>query len=107
MPNLSLPVFASYMRHQAPGSYDIGFIDRKKYTGELTYTPVNNTLGFWDVKVLGYQIGNGSAIDAPFDAIVGKSLFSFPYNKCLGLRILTYPTLFVHRHWNYICSSST
>lgn len=77
MPHLSQPVFAANMKHNAPGSYDIGFIDRQKYAGELTYTPVNKTKGFWDVNLLGYQIGkNGSKIDAPFTASAGKRSIS-------------------------------
>ena len=28
-------------------SYDFGYIDSSKYSGQIYYTPVNNANGFW------------------------------------------------------------
>ncbi|KAI5307596.1 Type I transmembrane sorting receptor, partial [Ascosphaera atra] len=34
---LEEPVFTASLKHNAPGSYDFGFIDKSKYTGEIKY----------------------------------------------------------------------
>ena len=44
---LDAPLFAVTLKHQAPGSYDFGFIDHSKYTGDLTYADVDSSQGFW------------------------------------------------------------
>jgi aspergillopepsin I len=70
---LAKPVFAATLKHNAPGSYDFGFIDSSKYTGQLAYTPVNNSQGFWQFTADGYRIGgqlsggNSSSINAVAD----------------------------------------
>ncbi|KAL4771929.1 aspartic protease pep1 [Aspergillus nidulans var. acristatus] len=58
---LESPLFAVTLKHQAPGSYDFGYIDQSKYTGELTYTDVNNSQGFW--------MFSATAGETDFDAI--------------------------------------
>jgi aspergillopepsin I len=60
---LESPLFAVTLKHQAPGSYDFGYIDQSKYTGELTYTDVNNSQGFW--------MFSATAGETDFDAIAG------------------------------------
>ncbi|KAL4868083.1 aspartic protease pep1 [Aspergillus spectabilis] len=44
---LDSPLFAVTLKHQAPGSYDFGYIDSAKYTGSLTYTNIDSSQGFW------------------------------------------------------------
>ncbi|KAL3459066.1 aspartic peptidase domain-containing protein [Aspergillus heterothallicus] len=44
---LDAPLFAVTLKHQAPGSYDFGFIDESKFAGELAYTRVDSSQGFW------------------------------------------------------------
>ncbi|KKK19892.1 hypothetical protein P175DRAFT_0429296 [Aspergillus ochraceoroseus IBT 24754] len=44
---LDSPLFAVTLKHNAPGTYDFGHIDRKKYSGSLTYTDVDSSDGFW------------------------------------------------------------
>ncbi|KAL4953977.1 aspartic protease pep1 [Aspergillus filifer] len=44
---LDAPLFAVTLKHQAPGTYDFGYIDHSKYTGDLTYTDVDSSQGFW------------------------------------------------------------
>ncbi|KAL2865141.1 pepsin-like aspartic protease [Aspergillus lucknowensis] len=58
---LDAPLFAVTLKHQAPGSYDFGFIDKAKYTGSLTYTDIDNSQGFWQFSA--------TAGSADFDAI--------------------------------------
>ncbi|MBE7182625.1 MAG: hypothetical protein INR71_15705, partial [Terriglobus roseus] len=46
-PKLDAPVFAANLKHQAPGTYDFGFIDSSKYTGNIAYTAVDPSEGYW------------------------------------------------------------
>ena len=46
------------MKKGKPGSYDFGFIDDSKYTGNITYVPVDTRQGFWTFTVKGYAIGD-------------------------------------------------
>ncbi|KIX97696.1 uncharacterized protein Z520_06474 [Fonsecaea multimorphosa CBS 102226] len=62
-------VFTADLKKGAPGSYDFGFIDSSKYTGDITYTPVDNSNGFWEITGTGYQVGNGKFQSASIDAI--------------------------------------
>ena len=74
--NLESPLFAVDLKKGQPGSYDFGFIDDSKYTGEITYTPVDNSQGFWGFTSTGYKVGDGDAQDATINAIAdtGTSL---------------------------------
>lgn len=67
--SLATPVFAVTLKHQAPGTYDFGFIDSSKYTGDLTYTPVDNSQGFWSFTADGYTVGNSGSGGSSFSAI--------------------------------------
>lgn len=62
-------VFTVDLKHQQPGSYDFGYIDSSKYTGDITYTPVDNSQGFWEFTGTGYGIGNSDFQQASIDAI--------------------------------------
>lgn len=62
-------VFTVDLKHQQPGSYDFGYIDSSKYTGDITYTPVDNSQGFWEFTGTGYGVGSGNFNDQSIDAI--------------------------------------
>ncbi|KAH0842340.1 Aspartic protease pep1 [Fonsecaea pedrosoi] len=62
-------VFTVDLKKGEPGSYDFGFIDNSKYTGDITYTPVDNSQGFWEITGTGYQVGDGEFQSASIDAI--------------------------------------
>ncbi|KAJ9493928.1 hypothetical protein LTR99_010224 [Exophiala xenobiotica] len=66
---LDANVFTVDLKKGAPGSYDFGFIDDSKYTGEITYTAVNNANGFWEFTGTGYGVGDGSFQSTSIDAI--------------------------------------
>ncbi|QGA13601.1 hypothetical protein EYB26_001251 [Talaromyces marneffei] len=68
--SLEIPVFAAYLKHQAPGAYDFGFIDPSKYEGNITYTPVYSSHGYWNITVDGFSIGSAPSLVYPFYAIV-------------------------------------
>lgn len=42
------------------GSLDLGVIDKSKYTGELAYTAVNASRGFWTFTSPGFAVGDGA-----------------------------------------------
>jgi hypothetical protein len=50
MPDLDLPVFTADLTNDTTGTYEFGKIDNSKFKGQLTWTPVDNSNGFWQVK---------------------------------------------------------
>jgi hypothetical protein len=68
---LDSPLFAVTLKHNAPGTYDFGFIDKSKYTGSLVYADVDSSQGFWSFKADSYKIGTG-AKGASITGIAGK-----------------------------------
>ncbi|KAK6343839.1 hypothetical protein TWF696_007495 [Orbilia brochopaga] len=58
MSSLSNKLFTAYLRHAAVGSYDFGYIDRSKYTGNIVYTPINTQNGWWEFPSKYYKVGN-------------------------------------------------
>jgi len=77
---LDAPLFAVDLKKGAPGSYDFGFIDSSKYTGDITYTNVDNSQGFWGFTASGYTVGSGAAVSENIPAIAdtGTSLLLVP-----------------------------
>ncbi|EEA25100.1 aspergillopepsin A precursor, putative [Talaromyces marneffei ATCC 18224] len=67
--DLSQPVFAAYLKHKAPGTYDFGFIDHKKHKGDLVWVEVDASYGFWNLTISGYAVGSFASF-IPFHAIV-------------------------------------
>jgi len=47
-----LPIFTATLKYQQAGSFDFGYIDYSKFTGDIAYTPVNpydgNNPGQWE-----------------------------------------------------------
>ena len=66
---LAQNVFTADLQKGAPGSYDFGFIDSSKYTGDITYVDVDSSQGFWEFTSSGYAIGSGSFKSSSIDAI--------------------------------------
>jgi aspergillopepsin I len=67
--SLDTPVFAVTLKHQAPGTYDFGFIDDSKYTGTLAYADVDNSQGFWQFTADGYSVGDSGSGGSSFSTI--------------------------------------
>lgn len=79
--SLAKPIFAADLRAGAAGSYDFGFVDDSKYTGDLDYTDVDNSRGFWMFNANGYAIGDSSkstSLDGIADT--GTTLLMLPDN---------------------------
>ncbi|MCJ1389775.1 Type I transmembrane sorting receptor [Xylographa bjoerkii] len=80
-PSLAAPLFTADLYHDQPGTFDFGTIDSTKYTGGITYVPVNNSQGFWGVTSSSYGIGSSSnMVEKKIDAIVdtGTTLLLVP-----------------------------
>lgn len=59
--NLASPLFTATLKHQAPGSFDLGYVDAAKHTGPISYTEVDSSYGFWNITMESYTIGSDSA----------------------------------------------
>ncbi|TQW01217.1 endothiapepsin precursor [Cordyceps javanica] len=79
-PHLDQPVFTVDIKHQADGTFGFGFVDESKYTGDITYTDVDASDGFWAITSTGYQIGDGEFVALEYSGIVdtGGSGFQVP-----------------------------
>ncbi|KKY15684.1 putative peptidase a1 [Diplodia seriata] len=77
---LPSPLFTSFLKHNAPGSFDFGYIDSSKYTGSITYANVDTSNGWWQFNAGGYSIGSGAAVSTTFAAVVdtGTTLMVLP-----------------------------
>ena len=58
--SLPAPLFTIDLKKGRPGSCDFGYIDESKFTGDITYVPVDSSQGDWTFDVQGYAIGTGS-----------------------------------------------
>ncbi|PNY23557.1 Uncharacterized protein TCAP_06505 [Tolypocladium capitatum] len=78
--SLAAPVFTSRLRHNADGSYNFGFIDKTQFTGDITYTAVDNSNGFWAFTSTGYTVGNGQQNSQSINGIAdtGTTLLLLP-----------------------------
>ncbi|KAF2740781.1 Asp-domain-containing protein [Polyplosphaeria fusca] len=78
--SLPEPLFSVNLKYHAAGSYDFGFIDKAKYTGDITYVDVITKNGFWEFTVDGYAIGSGATTKSSIDAIAdtGTTLAYLP-----------------------------
>jgi aspergillopepsin I len=78
--HLQQPLFAVALRRRAPGAYDFGFLDRKKYSGEILWVPLRSGRGFWDFTATGIQVGNGPMKTGNINAVAdtGSSLWYMP-----------------------------
>ncbi|KAJ6119971.1 hypothetical protein N7523_004251 [Penicillium sp. IBT 18751x] len=75
---LDSPLFAVTLKHNAPGTYDFGFLDKSKYTGSITYTDVDSSQGFWMFTADGHKIGSTSGGSIQGIADTGTTLMMLP-----------------------------
>jgi hypothetical protein len=68
-PSLESALFTADLKKGQPGSYDFGFIDDSKYTGDIAYVDVESSQGFWEFTSSGYQVGDGGFNEQSIDAI--------------------------------------
>ncbi|EGX93546.1 endothiapepsin precursor [Cordyceps militaris CM01] len=68
---LAQPVFTADLKQKADGTFGFGFIDASKYTGDITYSKVDNSKGNWMFTSPGYAVGDGSTfVNFDMEAII-------------------------------------
>ncbi|CCG82714.1 putative Aspartic endopeptidase [Taphrina deformans PYCC 5710] len=60
------PIFAVKLVHEGPGEYTFGFVDESIVAGDIHYTKVDNSKGFWTVDSATAKI-NGKVIHRPLN----------------------------------------
>ncbi|KAK4187921.1 putative endothiapepsin precursor [Podospora australis] len=61
MSQLDQPVFTADLKASSPGHYNFGYIDSSAYKGNITYTAVDSSDGFWMWDSPGYAVGSTSS----------------------------------------------
>jgi len=77
MPQLEDPVFTVYLNISGKGEYEFGNIDTSKYSGDIHYTPVDSSSGYWQFDSTSYQINGQTSQNtnaSPAIADTGTSL---------------------------------
>lgn len=59
MPSLEQPLFTANLRHATVGSYEFGRIDASQFQGSLSFTPIDNSRGFWEFGSKSFAVGDG------------------------------------------------
>ncbi|KFY70847.1 hypothetical protein V499_08907 [Pseudogymnoascus sp. VKM F-103] len=67
--SLDQPLFAAYLPFQATGAYDFGATDSSRYTGEISYTSVDNSNGWWEFPSTSYKVGSKAFTSPGYTAI--------------------------------------
>jgi aspergillopepsin I len=79
--SLAQPLFAADLRKGAAGSYDFGFIDKSKFKGDLAYTNIDSSQGFWTFTADKWAVGNVSGTGSVSGiADTGTTLLLLPNN---------------------------
>ncbi|KAI9731415.1 MAG: Type I transmembrane sorting receptor [Claussenomyces sp. TS43310] len=67
--SLDSPIFAAYLPWQKDGAYDFGYTDSSKFTGDIKYTPVDSSNGFWEFDSTSYKVGSTTHSQSGYTAI--------------------------------------
>lgn len=77
MDNLDMPVFAANLKNDNTGTYQFGNVDSSQFQGDLAFTDVDSSSGFWQIKSTKFAV-NGKVTQnpkaAPAIADTGTSL---------------------------------
>src|ERR1700761_429614 len=79
-PQLAEPLFTCALKRRAVGTYDFGYIDKGKYTGDIIWTPIKGVKGFWDLETTAFKVGDGPVMEFNVSAVVdtAASLWLMP-----------------------------
>ncbi|KAK4506051.1 hypothetical protein PRZ48_004016 [Zasmidium cellare] len=112
--SLAKKLFTVDLKAGQAGTYDFGYIDSSKYTGSISYVPVDDSQGFWGFTAGGYSVGSGNSTTSSGNigsaiADTGTTLLYLPtsvasayYKKVRGAKIDNQQGGYV-----FPCSSST
>jgi len=92
---LQSSLFTVTLKKGAPGTFDFGYIDETKYTGDITYVPVQSQSGFWMFNAGAYKVGN----NAPAAQHIGKAIAD------TGTSLLYLPKKIVKNYYSKIPGS--
>lgn len=78
--SLPAPLFTVDLKDKAAGSYDFGYIDKSKYTGDIVYFPANSTQAYWQIASQTYGIKGGQTVTRTIQTIIdtGTTLMMVP-----------------------------
>lgn len=74
---LEEPVFTVYLNESGKGEYEFGNIDQSKYTGDIHYTDVQSSSGYWQFDSTSFQVNGQTSQNtngSPAIADTGTSL---------------------------------
>ncbi|KAG8411251.1 hypothetical protein J3459_016463 [Metarhizium acridum] len=68
--SLQAPLFTANLTARCQtGTYNFGYIDDREHDGEISYTDVDGSQGFWGFTASGYAVGNGNLQSAEIQGI--------------------------------------
>lgn len=78
--SLTAGLFTADLKHNAPGKYNFGYIDKSAYTGSIAYTKVDSSQGFWGFTSPGYAVGDSDGTSGSIRGIAdtGTTLLLLP-----------------------------
>jgi hypothetical protein len=74
LPSLAEPVVTADLRANSLGSYEFGAIDTTKFTGSLSWAPIDATNGFWQVSSSKFQISSGTSAGIIMSVTEGQAV---------------------------------
>ncbi|KAF3014736.1 Type I transmembrane sorting receptor [Neopestalotiopsis sp. 37M] len=92
--SLTSPLFVANLKHDEAGTYEFGAIDTSAYTGEIAYTSVSTSPGYWTFDAAGYSIGSAASSGAAIQGIADT-----------GTTLLYLPTAIVKKYYAQVTSA--
>ncbi|KAH6889816.1 aspartic peptidase domain-containing protein [Thelonectria olida] len=73
-------LFTADLQQDAPGTYNFGFINESAFTGDIAFTDIDSSNGFWNFSSTGFAVGNSSLSSTPITGIAdtGTTLLLLP-----------------------------
>ncbi|KAK8152975.1 aspartic peptidase domain-containing protein [Phyllosticta citrichinensis] len=77
---LAKKLFTVTLKKGEAGTYDFGYLDASKYSGDIAYVDVDSSEGYWGFTLDGYAVGDGAVTTSSFSAIAdtGTTLLYLP-----------------------------
>ncbi|KAF7554314.1 hypothetical protein G7Z17_g3018 [Cylindrodendrum hubeiense] len=77
---LGTTLFTADLQQDAPGTYNFGFVNESAFTGNLTFTAVDSSQGFWNFTSTGFAVGTDALTKTPITGIAdtGTTLLLLP-----------------------------
>jgi aspergillopepsin I len=85
-------LFAANLRVDSKGTWDFGYIDKSKYTGDITWASVSGDQKHWQVDVGEYAVGEKSFSSSSIGEVIVDS----------GSVLLYLPDTMVHDYYGQI-----